>query len=218
MMLERLLQREVGHFGRRRDHPVVVTAFALVLVSGCFASAAVGGGVTKGSPTEPTGDGFGSRLGVGASASDPLGVLQGSVEYQRLGDFNLVGVAVEGGLHLLTPRSYLEAPPAGSDAERDRRVLGKMLGGGLTAKVRLSVAGWSGSWTAAAGDPGSLSLEGAIGLAWAKTYSDGGPLSIGLYVSTMRTSYGEENARWTLFPSLAASMPLEPVWHGLVND
>jgi hypothetical protein len=140
------------------------------------------------------------------------------LEYLRIGDFNLLGVAVEGGLHVLTPRSYREPPAAGSSDERDQRVLGRLLGGGLTVKARLAVSGWSGAWTSVEGDPSAWNIEGALGVAWAKTYSVGGPLSVGAYLSVLRTGYGDDDPRWTVFPNVGVTVPLEPIWHGLVNE
>lgn len=194
--------------------PALITAS----VPGCFASGAIGGGITAGDPAEPTGDGLAARIGVGVGVGDSKGVVQGSAEYHRIGDFNLIGAAVEGGLHVFTPRSYREEPDPGSDEERDRRVLGRLLGGGLTVKARVGLSGWSGAWTSEEGDPGAWNIEGALGVAWAKTYATAGPLSFGVYLSVLRTSYGDDDPRWTVSPNFGVTAPLEPIWHSLVNE
>ncbi len=65
----------------------------LVLLSGCFGDAAMGGAVTSHAPAPPSGDGFYYRLGVGLGWANAWGMLQATGDLEWVGDVAATGGA-----------------------------------------------------------------------------------------------------------------------------
>jgi hypothetical protein len=185
-------------------------ARSMVLVAlgcgGCIATVANGGNWQHGEPPEPNPAGYMFRAGGGFGAGDGRGWLAAAAEYRRVGDFNALGLGVEGGLFLIK----LTLPTKEPD-EEGMRLEGRMLGNGFTLRGRLAAGGWGDGFDG----EGALVLEGGLGVGFDFTSEKAGPAGLALMFSTFRAQDGDRDPLWSYGLSFGGSLPLDRMWDKL---
>jgi hypothetical protein len=174
---------------------------------GCIGTVAMGGNWQRGEPPEPNAAGATARFSGGFGTGDSRGWLATVAEYRRVGDFNSVGLGVEGGLFLI------KLPlPAKEPDEKTMLLEGRRLGTGFTLRSRLAAGGWGGDGFDGEGD--ALVLEAGLGVGFDATTEKAGHGGFGLMFSVFRAQHGDRDL-WSYGLSFGSTLPLARAWDRL---
>lgn len=175
---------------------------------GCIATSTIGGNWQRGEHPEPNAAGAFCRFGGGFAAGNRRGLLAASAEYRRVGDFNSVGLGVEGGLFLI------KLPlPAKEPDETTMRLEGRRLAQGFTLRSRLAAGGWGGDGFDGEGD--ALVLEGGLGVGLDATTEKAGHGGLVLMFSVFRAQHDDRDPLWSYGLSFGSTLPLARTWDKL---